>query len=48
MLDYSIKLLELFLFPFQDVFWDSPFSSASLIAVVFVVIVMLVKVVREI
>lgn len=48
MLDYSIKLLQLFLYPFQDIFWDSPLGSASLIAIVFVVIVMLVKVVKEI
>ena len=48
MLDYSIKLLNLFLYPFQDIFWDSPLGSVSLIAVVLVVIVMLVKVVREV
>lgn len=48
MLDYSIKILNFFLFPFQDAFLDSEPGYVLLIVITFVPIVLLVKLVKEI
>lgn len=47
MLDYSKKILELFLFPFQEAFLDSEFGYVILIVIVCVPFVLLSQFVKE-
>lgn len=48
MLDYCIKLLSLFLYPFQDIFVNSEFGSVLLICIIFIPVILLSQLVKEI